>query len=267
MKVKEKLLTCVLIILLSVVTGSLLAPDISFSKDLKIENSLPPEELAQYNDSFDKLREDLWDKGGWARSETIKSNFKYADMTVHEGQLRIQTKTGAFSKGALASKYSLKGDFDIQIDCHVELMQDIDEMDQQAGFAVVKKGATEKDMRMVMIFVRRLVTMRGTFSGMDTISFNGRDFKLEKRHNADKFHGALRIVRVGDKATTLYKREGQDQWTEMCRISFTKEDVFLGFLVQNFKQSDTSIKATVPFAASFDNFKINGAQEIIEEDI
>lgn len=239
----------------------------AWSADITIKNSLPPEELAQYNDSFDKLREDLWDKGGWARSETIKSNFKYADMAVREGQLRIQTKTGAFSKGALASKYSLKGDFDIQIDCHVELMQDIDEMDQQAGFAVVKKGATEKDMRMVMIFVRRLVTMRGTFSGMDTLSFNGRDFKLEKRHNADKFHGALRIVRVGDKATTLYKREGQDQWTEMCRISFTKEDVFLGFLVQNFKQSDTSIKATVPFAASFDNFRINAAQGIIEEDI
>ena len=109
--------------------------------------------------------------------------------------------------------------------------------------------------------------MRGAFSGIDTISFNGREYKLEKKHNADKFHGTLRIVRIGKKVTTLYKREGQDKWTEMCRISFTGEEVFLGFLVQNFKQIDSSIKATVPFEARFDNFRINGAQEIIESDI
>ncbi|MBW1672810.1 MAG: hypothetical protein JRJ45_04040 [Deltaproteobacteria bacterium] len=49
---------------------------------LKIEKSLPQSKLAYYNDSFDKLREDIWEKAALVLKEAQLSNFKAADMTI-----------------------------------------------------------------------------------------------------------------------------------------------------------------------------------------
>ena len=58
---------------------------------LKIEDSLPPSKLAYYNDSFDKMREDVWEKAGFIYEKEQLRNFKYANMQVQNGQLIIET--------------------------------------------------------------------------------------------------------------------------------------------------------------------------------
>ena len=80
---------------------------------LQIENSLPQSELAYYCDTFDSLREDVWEKAGFVFSAAQLGNLKIADMTIEEGRLRIDTKTGGFSKGGLVSKFTIRGDFDV----------------------------------------------------------------------------------------------------------------------------------------------------------
>jgi hypothetical protein len=63
-------------------------------KPLPISKSLPPSELAYYCDSFDSLREDVWERAGFVFSAAQLGNIKIADMTIENGRLRIDTKTG-----------------------------------------------------------------------------------------------------------------------------------------------------------------------------
>ena len=69
---------------------------------LQIENSLPQSELAYYNDSFDKMRVDLWVRAGYLYREEQVQNFKQSDMRFDNGKLIIRTQTGSFSKGRLS---------------------------------------------------------------------------------------------------------------------------------------------------------------------
>ena len=261
----ERFLLYMLIILLFGISGGLLLPCTSWSGDFTVENSLPQEKLSHYNDSFDTLREELWDRTAWSSKEAQKENFKLADITIQEGQLKIQTKTGAFSKASLATRYSLGGDFDIQIDCHVDFLEGISDMAQHAGLGVVKRGKTGKDIQMFTLFVRKTTDTGDRV--IDAIIFNRGRFKRKQRHYTENFHGTLRMVRIGKEISALYKKEGQNKWKTMCTTSFSDKIVFFGFTVQNFRQVSTAIKAPAPFSARFDNFKINGAQEIIEQDI
>jgi hypothetical protein len=63
------------------------------------ENSLLSSELAFYSDSFDSFKEDLWEKAGYVFTATQLQNIRMANMTIEDGRLRIDTKTGGFSKG------------------------------------------------------------------------------------------------------------------------------------------------------------------------
>jgi hypothetical protein len=107
---------------------------------LQIENSLPQSELEYYNDSFDKIREDFWDKAGYLSQEEQMQNFKLADMRFENGKLIIRTKTDSFSKGGLAAKYAFRGDFDIQLDCRIDFLKDTFGMDQLLNFLVIDKS-------------------------------------------------------------------------------------------------------------------------------
>jgi len=71
---------------------------------LQIENSLPQSKLEYYNDTFDKMREDLWDRAGYLYREEQVQNFKQADLRFENGKLIIRTQTGSFSKGGIASR-------------------------------------------------------------------------------------------------------------------------------------------------------------------
>jgi len=235
------------------------------SVSFKIENSSPQSKLAYYNDTFDNLREDLWEKAGFTFSQAQLRQFKAADLTVENGVLRIETKTGGFSKGGLVSKYKLRGDFDVQVDCHIDFLQGKYDMDQVLGIAIVERGKTPGQMRAINIGL-----VKQGKSDSSIIYSNYRERGKFHQGNWDRtgdFHGTVRFIRIGHEISTLYKREGEAQWRKLNTFPSTRNDALVGFGLQNFIVARNSITAKSSFAAEYDNFKINAAQEIIEEEI
>ena len=256
-----------IVILLAAFSG-LFSGCVTDMASLKIEKSLPQNKLAYYNDSFDKLRTDLWDKAGFIPNEVQKANFTLAKMRIDDGKLNVETETGCFSKGGLGTKYGLRGDFDIQVDCRINFLESAYDMDQLLIFGVLDKG-------------NDLDTLNSVFLGL--LNQEGNDFntifslviKKGKLHrgNWDRqgkweiFDGTLRVVRIGDTINTLFKRKADVQWKKIDTFQFVPKDVMIGFNLGNFTSMRTSITAKSPIKATFDNFRINAAEEIIEEDI
>jgi hypothetical protein len=218
-----------------------------------------------YNDSFDKLREDLWDKAGFMHSEAVIANFRQANMAIEDGMLRIDTQTGSFSKGGLVSRYVIRGDFDIQIDCRIDFLTGFQDMDQFVAFVVLDRSSEIGKMDSVVIGILKRGTrmFKAVFSGNTQKS----KYRLSKYNRVEDFNGTLRIVRIGDNINTSYKMQGEREWVELSRFRFSLGDIQLGFKLQNYTHDRTSITAKSPVTAKFDNFRINAAQEIIEEDI
>ena len=231
----------------------------------KIENSLPPSKLAYYNDPFDKLREDLWDKAGYMHSEPVRENFKQANMIIENGHLRIDTQTGSFSKGGLASRYVIKGDFDVELDCYIDFLEGQQGMDQVIAFVVVDRGSEIEEIDSVMMGLAKRGTrsFNSIFSG---VTQKGK-YRLGSYHKIGDFHGTLRIVRIGEDITTLYKLQDETEWRKMNTFRFTPNDVQVGFKLQNYAGERTSVSASSRVTGKFDNFRINAAQKIIEEEI
>jgi len=231
----------------------------------KIENSLPESKLAYYNDSFDKLREDLWDKAGYMHSEPVRANFRQANMVIDDGKLRIDTQTGSFSKGGLSSRYVIRGDFDIQIDCHIDFLNGLQDMDQVVLFVVLDRGSEIEEIDSVVVGLAK----RGNRDSNSV--FSGRTKKgkyhLGNYHWVGDFHGTLRMVRIGSHITTLYRLQGETEWRKVSTFRSTPNNVQVGIKFQNYTMDRTSIIAGSTVTARFDNFKINAAQEIIEEEI
>ena len=92
-----------IIVVLSVVFSGLFPGCVTDTATLKIEKSLPQNKLAYYNDSFDELRNDLWDQAGLVYQKQQLQNYKSPDMRIENGQLLIQTQVGSFSKGHRSS--------------------------------------------------------------------------------------------------------------------------------------------------------------------
>jgi len=232
---------------------------------IKIEKDLPPSKLVYYNDNFEKLREDLWEKVGFTFRQEQLANLKLADLSFVDGKLRVETKTGNFSKGGLVSKYTLRGDFDVQLDCHIDFLKGVYDMEQSLGFAVIERGKTLRDNRLIFINVMK----KGGAS--ESIIFSGyrdkRGYHHGNAHQIGNFHGTMRIVRIGNKISTFYKKEGKKRWKKMHTFPSTTHDAMVGFALQNFMVKRTSITAKSPLTAEFDNFRINSAQEIIETEI
>ncbi len=234
---------------------------------LQIANSLPQSELAYYNDSFDKMREDLWDRAGYLYREEQVQNFKQSDMRFDNGKLIIRTQTGSFSKGGLSSKYAFRGNFDIQLHCRMDFIKGISgmNMDQVFSFGVYDKSLKIGKMRFAIIGL----SMRG---GLDrgylfsNCVVNGRK-KKGGSHRIENFNGWFRIWRTGKTISTLYKKEGTVEWTLMKTFRVTDNDMLIGFQLRNFFGKRTTIRANNSVTAEFNNFKINAAQEIIEEEI
>ena len=57
------------------------------------------------------------------------------------------------------------------------------------------------------------------------------------------------------------------KWEKFNTFPFTENNMLIGFRLQNYFGKRTSIQAKDSIIAEFDNFKINAAQEIIEEEI
>ena len=234
---------------------------------LPIENSLPQDELAYYNDSFDKMREDLWDRAGYLYREEQVQNFKQTELRFANGKLILITKTGSFSKGGLASKYVLRGDFDIQLDCRMDFIKGISsmDMDQVFNFGVFDKSLKKGKMSIALIGL----SMKGGADRGEVYShfvLNGRR-KGGGSQKTENFNGSFRILRTDKTISTLYKKEGTAGWTPMDSFRVTDNDMLIGFQLRNFFGTRTTIRANHSISAEFDSLKINAAQEIIEEEI
>ena len=232
---------------------------------LQIENSLPQSELAYYCDPFDKLREDVWERAGFVFSAAQLGNIKIADMTIEDGRLRIDTKTGGYSKGGLVSKFALRGDFDVQVDFQVDFIPGNLDMDQSLGFGAVEKSKSGGSNRLISIGLLKEGKSKNStiFSGY----LEWRKYHTGYSHNIDNFTGSVRFVRIGNQVSTFYRKQGQSRWTKMCTVPSTQKDTSIGFTLQNFVKDRNLITATRSIRAWIDNFTINAAQQIIESEI
>jgi len=254
-----------IIVILSVAFSGLFLGCATDTASLKIEKTLPQNKLAYYTDSFDNFRTDLWDKAGYLHNKAQEANFKLAKMRVEDGRLWVQTETDCFSAGGLGSKYAIRGDFDIQVDCQIDFLEGIYDMDQSLVFAAIGKGKEiGKDNTVFLCLLRR--GGRDFSTIFSAARKNGR-FHRGDWHKIENFDGSLRIVRIGDEINTLFKRKGDAEWKKMDTFRSTPNDMMLGFKLQNFVSNRASITARSPITATFDNFRINAAEEIIEEEI
>ncbi len=231
----------------------------------QIANSLAQNELTYYNDSFDTIRDDLWDKAGYVFTATQMANIKIAEMTIEDGRLRIDTQTGGFSKGGLVSKFTLRGDFDVQVDFQIDFVTGELDMDQVSGPAAVERTLSGRPIRVFTIGLLK----KGKSKKAEIFSGYLERGKYHAGYSRaiDKFNGTLRFVRTTDKMSTFYRNQGQNRWTTMCSQPCGKNDVSIGFALQNFTIDRNAITATRSISAWIDNFTINAAQEIIESEI
>ena len=232
---------------------------------LQIENSLPQSELAYYCDTFDSLREDVWEKAGFVFSAAQLANLKIADVTIEEGRLRIDTKTGGFSKGGLVSKFTLRGDFDVQIDFQIDFVAGEFDMDQSGGFGALERADTMRRNRLFSVGL--LKVGKSKKGGIRAGQLQGGKYQPAYWHPANSFNGSFRFVRIGDRMSTFYRKQGQTRWTKMSTLPSTQKDTIFGIVLQNFVMQRNSIKASRSISAWIDNFTINAAQEIIESEI
>ncbi len=232
---------------------------------MQIDNSLPQNELAYYNDTFDKMREDLWNKAGYINLKEQIQNFRLADMRIENGKLIIRTKAGSFSKGGLGSKYALRGDFDIQLDCRIDFLEGASGMDQLLSILVLDK--TGKIGKVNAVYIS-LAMEGGLYQGWLSCGYfiNGKKNRGGSR-KIGNFNGTLRILRTGKTISTIYKKEGAPDWNKMNTFRVTDKDMIINFQLRNYVPERTTIGANNSISAEFDNFRINAVHEIIEEEI
>jgi hypothetical protein len=234
-------------------------------RSMVIENSLPESQLAYYNDSFDRLRQDIWMTSALVYSKGQMSNFKLARMSIESGRLKITTKRKCFSRNGLFSKFALRGDFDIQVDCQFDFSQNISDMDQVVRFGVTEKGNELSSLSCVVInLLKRPQHHHGQI--VSAFQWKGK-LHIGNRHALNSFKGTLRIVRKGNQAGTFYKEADQLEWKKMNTFHFMKIDMYPCFYLLNFMNDRTSISAKSSITVLFDNFRINAAQEILEMEI
>ncbi|MBW2096517.1 MAG: hypothetical protein JRI80_16720 [Deltaproteobacteria bacterium] len=235
------------------------------SSEMVILNTLSPEKIARYNDSFDSFREDLWERSHYTYNRAQEQNFELADMFIEEGRLEIRTKTGVFSKGSVHSRYALRGDFDVQIDCHFDFLKAQAGMDQRAIFVVLEKGEEVGKADAAIFQIQKRGFEDNGFLLLGCVNWSR--FTLETSRRVSGFHGTLRFVRKENKIVSLYRQEGATEWVKAGSCRINAGNMIVGFGLQNFDTERTTIKAEAPISATFDNFRINFAQEIVEEEI
>jgi hypothetical protein len=233
---------------------------------LKIDKSLPPEKLARYNEPFN-INRGIWEKFGLIRNVSMMTNFKPVDMSVENGRMKLETKVGFFSSGGISSKFFFRGNFDVQVDCHFEFLKDTDDMDQVIYFTAFDQTTELEDDKLENVCL--VLNKRGKNPAFIFGAYHkkGKWNRCYSREIGDFFKGSFRIVRIGDQVTLLYKTAAKMEWQKTCSLSRPNNDTRISIGVQNYRDNRVFIDAKSPFTAQFDNFKINAAQEIIEDEI
>lgn len=245
--------------------GCTTAPSNTESRASYSHRSLPQEKLSLYSDTFDTLRDDLWERSQYTWKKAQMENFKLADIYIENGKLKFETKTGGFSKAGLQSRYYLRGDFDIQMDCHIDFLKRNLDMDQRVLFVVVEAGREMMEAYQSIILLRK---SEGMLNGLliSGCLVLGR-FNLGSKREIHNFHGTLRFRRIGKKVTGMYREMGMTEWKKLSTFWVTDRDMGVGFTLQNFDVERESIKAEASISALFDNYRINAAQGIREPEI
>ena len=237
----------------------------TYTAPLKIPNGLSQDQLAYYSDSFEKMREDLWDRAGYLYRDEQAQNFKQADLRFTDGQLIIRTKTGSFSKGGLSSRFFIRGDFDVQLDCRMDFNFGSLDMDQVFSFVVLDK--TLKPGKMSFVSMGLAIAGGGVHGTLFSNSVLDGRRKKGFMQQVDNFKGSLRIIRDGQNISTLYKNKVAGRWNQMDTFRLTGNDMLIGFQLRNFFVKRTLIAANHSISATVEGFKVNAARAIIEEEI
>ncbi len=255
------------VFVLALFIAGCVSPSPTTTTEAKPPASLPPSVLAKYNDTFDTLREDRYETIAATFNSEQLANLKVADAAAEAGQLVFRTKTGCFSKRFMITKYYLRGDFDVQIDCHIDLMKGTSDMDQWGGLVIYEKGNLGAKADVVSVGARKSPGTPRSVIG-NIVGVRGRyAFGRKSVTTGDDFHGTLRLVRRGDNVSALYRKKDGETWNELDSFMFGSADVALGFGVTNFSINTTTITAAAPIIVRFDNLVINAAQEIVESEI
>ena len=230
-----------------------------------VDRGLSADKLPYYDDSFQSFRAELWDKAGYLFTAEQIGNFKKAHMHFGDKGLVIETVPGSFSKGGLGSKYAMRGDFEVQMECHMDFDPLLQGMDQVLLFTVVDAGKELQQADSVSI---GLFKKGGTREGFLTSGYleNGRYYRGNSRR-VSSFSGFLKIRRTGDKISTFFRKKDQGDWTKADTFRMSDGDMIIGFLAQNYMNDRKEVTADKTMTARFSNFSINGAQEILEPEI
>ena len=177
----------------------------------------------------------------------------------------MRTKSGCFSKSGLLTKYVFSGDFDIQIDCRINFLDGKLVMDQRVFFCVIEK---DKELFDSDILVAEILKKPGDRKArFRSICRTDGEFNRGKSIKRDDFNGTIRFIRKGRKSAVFYRTNNLPKWQGLGKFYFTSKDLKFGFALANFDRMRTSIKAGHQISAIFENFKVNAAEKIVEEEI
>ena len=256
-------------IFVSVVITVMLTPMIfgcvAEHKPTETISSLSADQLTYYNETFESIREDVWDRSGMVFNESQLPNFKLADLSIEDGTLNIKTQTNAFSKGGLDTKYAVRGDFDIEIECSFDPLTGTHNMDQRLTFLAYDKEKTieKSDYILIEIAKRGGDAKGGILAGYARTG----QFRAGTWREIDSFNGYLKMTRKGNKISTYYRKKGKHNYQKLNTFSVSDADLTISFMLSNFYSSRDKIEADRPLQAKFDNFMIYAAQDIVESDI
>ena len=220
--------------------------------------SLPADQLAEFNDNFDSLREDLWEQTFHHYRPGEERRFKAAEIVIEDRQLVIRTPKGAFSSGHCYSKYAFVGDFDVQMD----VTPDFQSQRQVGAFGFSDKGKAatfiffrDVGSKKIILGVRRDVIKVGSVQG-----------RFVKRKTVTSFAGTIRAIRRADRISFLYRQTGDADWTNFYEGRYTSKNLISAFGLKNFYVG-SSFNPT-PNGISvvrFNNYIINAAEAIEEK--
>lgn len=233
---------------------------------LKVKNSLPPDKLSFYSDSFDTFRNDLWDKSAYLYKDSQMANFHLADMIYRNGKLTITTKKDCFSKASLGSRFALQGDFDVQLDCSFNPLRGRQPMNQVLLLLLWDKSTgTVDSFDNVQIAISQ--TYWHDSAKVFSAARTGGIMPSGNLEDIQGFSGSLRVVRTGRTVTTFYRNNPAYRWRKMAAYLFSTGNLNVGFGLQNFTVHTRRLGKAPSFAAEFFEFKVNAAQGIVEEEI
>jgi len=224
---------------------------------LHVQNHVPAKELAYYNDSFDQIQNDLYNRPSGTTNSKRTRRVELADMSIEQGRLVITTKPTTFSTGGLTSRYKISGDFDIQVDCQINFIEGVRNLTQRLYLHV---SQTRFGLAVGLIKI-------GNGQGHIISTSGWGTWKHKRGPKMSSFNGSLRIVRIGNQFISLYRDVGENQWHELQRIDAATGDCTWTIGVKNFIPITQRIDADEVITGAFDNFRINAAGGIVESDI